>query len=852
MQNIYEILARAAALRDETQLNSISPERAGGIMYDTLLALNDLWLQQGAALVISKIYASVAAMEADTAPVSDLTGQPLRPGQIVVIASSDSDNGSVYRYNGADSPSWSLVGEIGNLEPVDSLDSDSTQLPLAAHQGKVLDGKISQLGQKLIKLFAISDSRPAGISGGEYYYNSAHNKIYQINQQTTEAEEIPFYDGAIYTYNGVLYTYNGTSLEIASKTITDAINTEISDIKDEISKHFVKSENLLNLDNSTTGIVINASGAEVENSDYSTSEIIAVEPSAAYAYKKIKYVATYNSQGIFSYRRDVTANESGTFTIGSGDFYVRLCYKTEDAEQARFNKGTQVIDEEFSESPFLEDVNLAKVVDKTLTTENMAADAKATGDAIRDLFQNLKVNDEIWGNNRIAYLTGERQSDANCLSTNSYISKSWKKISVNNNGYEIAAYAYNDWDYYVGNWNGTEFTKTGGGATWFKSLDLSDFRDTNIRIAVRYVNGWSPIDTTTDANCLNIESYIFLTPKEVADRILFGEDVSMPYQMSNVPEWTAEVNSLQSSQLYAMWDALIANNGDYISKEVIANDGHGRNIIKYTLNAGGPTLGLSCKKPTIFITCGTHGTEKVSPVAIYLFAKAICDNWKTDNILSMFRNEVKFVIIGIVNPYGFDNLTRKNENGVDLNRNYPTGFKPGTNPSSEEYSGLSPLSENESLAVYDVLNAIKNEVDIAIDWHDLAREYIEGTNNVNWIVCNNRIGSHISLAYICRITNLFKSEFSWLPQGANDYYGWGSYDGGNPNGLTNEQFYAFGIRLSYTFESITSFWGTETPAAASQEMACMDSNHRKIVIDGFVNFLLLNLYELTKSYKYYE
>lgn len=149
MANINELLARAAALRDETALNSISPERAGGIMYDTLLAMNELWLQQGAALVISKLYASVAAMEADTAPVSDLTGQPLRPGQIVVIASSDSDNGSVYRYNGTSSPSWSLVGEIGNLEPVDSLDSDSTSLPLAAHQGKVLDGKISQLGQEM-------------------------------------------------------------------------------------------------------------------------------------------------------------------------------------------------------------------------------------------------------------------------------------------------------------------------------------------------------------------------------------------------------------------------------------------------------------------------------------------------------------------------------------------------------------------------------------------------------------------------------------------------------------------------------------------------------------------------------
>lgn len=164
MANINEILARAAALRDETALNSISPERAGGIMYDTLLALNELWLQQGSALVISKIYASVAAMEADSAPVSDLTGQPLRPGQIVVIASSDSDNGSVYRYNGIvnNASSWTLVGAIGNLDPVDSLDSDSTTLPLAAHQGKVLDGKINQLGQEV-------DDLNVQINGGEAY-----------------------------------------------------------------------------------------------------------------------------------------------------------------------------------------------------------------------------------------------------------------------------------------------------------------------------------------------------------------------------------------------------------------------------------------------------------------------------------------------------------------------------------------------------------------------------------------------------------------------------------------------------------------------------------------------------------
>ena len=198
MANINEILARAAALRDETALNSISPERAGGIMYDTLIALNELWLQQGAALVISKIYASVDAMEADTAPVSDISGKPLRPGQIVVIASQDEDNGSVYRYNGTDSPSWSLVGNIGNLEPVDSLDSDSTQLPLAAHQGKVLDEKISQLGQKLLGVDSAKDTIiDVDSIAQNYVYNvygaySQTNSYKSVNVSVNPGELIVF------------------------------------------------------------------------------------------------------------------------------------------------------------------------------------------------------------------------------------------------------------------------------------------------------------------------------------------------------------------------------------------------------------------------------------------------------------------------------------------------------------------------------------------------------------------------------------------------------------------------------------------------------------------------------------
>lgn len=120
MATLQDIIQRAEALKEETALNSISPDRAGGIMYDTLIYINQMQLQESNPLLISKIYASVAAMEADSAPVSDLTGRALVPGQVVCIVTSDTtsaDYGVIYRYDGTTDgvSSWTAVGRIGSL-----------------------------------------------------------------------------------------------------------------------------------------------------------------------------------------------------------------------------------------------------------------------------------------------------------------------------------------------------------------------------------------------------------------------------------------------------------------------------------------------------------------------------------------------------------------------------------------------------------------------------------------------------------------------------------------------------------------------------------------------------------------
>ena len=125
MATLNEIIARAEALRKESYVNSIDPERVGSIMSDTLKYLNEFQLQSG-SMGLDKIYASVSAMNSDNAPVSDLTGKPLKAGQLAVIVASgeeDEDNGKVYRF---DNPGWTYVSIIGNLNIVQKTGNSET------------------------------------------------------------------------------------------------------------------------------------------------------------------------------------------------------------------------------------------------------------------------------------------------------------------------------------------------------------------------------------------------------------------------------------------------------------------------------------------------------------------------------------------------------------------------------------------------------------------------------------------------------------------------------------------------------------------------------------------------------
>ena len=128
-----DIKKRALELSEKTDSNSISPKEVGDIMHD-LASLGENAIRNGGTLGIRKVYASVAAMEADSTYPVDFWGNPIKKGNLVVIydgTTTGLNNNQIYAFM---NPGWVLAtkldaayatrSELSELEPVKAVIND--------------------------------------------------------------------------------------------------------------------------------------------------------------------------------------------------------------------------------------------------------------------------------------------------------------------------------------------------------------------------------------------------------------------------------------------------------------------------------------------------------------------------------------------------------------------------------------------------------------------------------------------------------------------------------------------------------------------------------------------------------
>lgn len=144
-------------------------------------------------------------------------------------------------------------------------------------------------------------------------------------------------------------------------------------------------------------------------------------------------------------------------------------------------------------------------------------------------------------------------------------------------------------------------------------------------------------------------------------------------------------------------------------------------------------------KETITITAGIHGDEPEGYWGLFYILNEIYRNPVKHKGLMDVRNNVRIALVPVVNPWGYENFTRANSNGVNVNRNFDVNI--GLPAAKAE--GSEPFSENEAKAVKILLNEFGEYSKFHLDIHTVPLRY-------------NEAGTYGAYSYVKSYSRLWK------------------------------------------------------------------------------------------------
>jgi len=144
------------------------------------------------------------------------------------------------------------------------------------------------------------------------------------------------------------------------------------------------------------------------------------------------------------------------------------------------------------------------------------------------------------------------------------------------------------------------------------------------------------------------------------------------------------------AEIQAHFQALQAQFPNDITAEILGQSVNGQTI--FAVKIGNPN-----GRKVLFDAC-IHGAEIINGELLCLYADWLLKR-KEPTAINIL-NECLTILVPVVNPDGYVKATRKNQNAVDLNRNFQNGWCGGSDdPTAWNYKGTAPLSEPETQAL---------------------------------------------------------------------------------------------------------------------------------------------------------
>lgn len=119
---------------------------------------------------------------------------------------------------------------------------------------------------------------------------------------------------------------------------------------------------------------------------------------------------------------------------------------------------------------------------------------------------------------------------------------------------------------------------------------------------------------------------------------------------------------------------------------------------------------------TIAFTCHVHGNEKRNPMGLLALFKMFAEDNVPEQVAWM-RDNIRWIGVFIINPWGYVNNQRLNSRNVNLNRNCDYGWAENTTD-DVAHKGASVESEAETKNVTNFFKKYKGNIDFHCDWHD--------------------------------------------------------------------------------------------------------------------------------------
>ncbi|XP_036917683.1 carboxypeptidase B [Sturnira hondurensis] len=322
--------------------------------------------------------------------------------------------------------------------------------------------------------------------------------------------------------------------------------------------------------------------------------------------------------------------------------------------------------------------------------------------------------------------------------------------------------------------------------------------------SVAQVKPYSTVDFHIQANdTSNVED--FLEQNELQYEVLISNLRSMLEA-----QFDSQVRAAGHSYLkYNNWETIEAwtrqvasENPNLISLSAIGTTFEGRTIHLLKVGKPGPN------KPAIFMDCGFHAREWISPAFCQWFVREAVRTYGSESHMTEFLEKLDFYVLPVLNIDGYiyswtkNRMWRKTRStykktgcvGTDPNRNFDAGWcKKGSsrNPCDETYCGPAAESEKETKALANFIRSNRSSIKAYVTIHSYSQIMIYPYSYDYKLPANNAELNALAKATVKELASLYGTKYTYGPGATSIYPAAGGSD---------DWAYDQGIKYSFTFE----------------------------------------------------